>query len=277
MYPEKSIMKVMTDPFLKVSILLLFISSLNSGCTTLKHPQLLYFNTGSAFKDSALMKPPVLTIQPNDELEIGTSSANPDALKPYTWGGGLTNIYQPVIGNSPTSQSLTQTYRVNMEGFIDYPGLGRIKMAGLNSMAATDTLSARLRRFVNDAVVSIKFKSLQVTVLGEVAHPGPVPIPGERLNILEAIGQAGESQLYASRNNLKVLRLENGVRTIHHINLQQKDSLFMSQAFWLRQNDVVYVEPLDQKRFESVDQSQRFLPWVTALAALLTVVNIIVR
>src|SRR5690606_37205470 len=159
-------------------------------------------------------------------------------------------------------------YLVDENGEINFPFIGKMVVAGMSKTALTDTLTARIRRDVADAVVAIRVMNYKITVLGEVNAPGSYTIPSERVSVLDVIGLAGDLTIFGRRDNVKVIREFNGKREMGVLNLND-GNIFNSPYFYLRQNDIVYVE-MNNRKVVNADQTNfRTLSLVTgALSAI---------
>lgn len=180
-----------------------------------------------------------LNIQPDDQLAIYLSSKDEELMKPFT------NL--KLIGtqsNSGGGQGSTAYFVVTKDGYIDFPILGRIKAAGMTAEKLSEDLKNRMASegLIRDAQVTTKIMSFKVTVLGDVASPGVQSYTGERLTLLEAIGRSGDLNSSAIRKKVLVLREENGKRTSYTIDLTDPESVFNSPAYYMHQNDIIYVE-----------------------------------
>jgi polysaccharide export outer membrane protein len=250
--------------------LLLFISfgmilSLSS-CVT--HDELLNFNQGPAFPTTpeAIQNLPQLTIQPDDLLSIRIKALDPIAAMPFNIDPENMNMQmmnanggmRPLIG-----------YLVDREGTIDMPMLGKIKVLGRTTDEVRQIVLEKLEPFLNNPVVSVRFLNFRITVLGEVLQPGTFFVANERVTVLDMLGQAGDITPYGNRTNILVIREEDGQREFGRLNLQERD-IFASPYFYLQQNDVIYVEPLEVRTASIRDQSTRILPWLSAITALTT-------
>lgn len=193
-------------------------------------------------------------IQKNDLLSITVSSPNPTATQIFN----LPNV----TGNEATG------YLVSQDGFIDFPMLGRINAAGLTKKQLKDTITTSITKsqLLTDPVVAIRYLNYKVTVLGEVAKPTVINVTSEKVSLLEALGFAGDMTVYAKRNNVMVIREEAGQRIVKRINLNSKE-LFTSPYYYLKSNDIVYVEP-NKARVASASTSRVWLPTVMSAMAL---------
>lgn len=193
-------------------------------------------------------------IQKNDLLSITVSSPNPTATQIFN----LPNV----TGNEATG------YLVSQDGFIDFPMLGRINAAGLTKKQLKETITSSITKsqLLTDPVVAIRYLNYKVTVLGEVAKPTVINVTSEKVSLLEALGFAGDMTVYAKRNNVMVIREEGGQRIVKRINLNSKE-LFTSPYYYLKSNDIVYVEP-NKARVASASTSRVWLPTVMSAMAL---------
>lgn len=183
-------------------------------------------------------------IQPDDLLSISVTSLSPEANILFNKGEvipvGNASNYAMNQGAPPLYKD---GYLVDKDGYIDFPILGKIRLAGLNKAEAKENLNARLEEYLKEPMVSIRFLNFKITVLGEVYRPATFTIPTEKINILEAISMAGDMTPFGKRENVLLIREENGMRTMASLDLNSKDIL-SSPYFYLQQNDLVYVEPV---------------------------------
>lgn len=182
-----------------------------------------------------------LLIQSDDELAISISSRDQELLAQFNnkvlVGSGNTSY----SGQAMTSSGICYFY-VYQDGTIDFPIIGRVKAAGLTVEQLAESIRKKLSKDVNDVQVSAKIMSFKITVLGDVQSPGTQSYTGQRLTVLEALGRAGDLNNSAIRTNVLVIREENGKRTSYKIDLTNPESVFDSPAYYLQQNDLVYVE-----------------------------------
>lgn len=206
---------------------------------------------------------PQVVIAPNDILSISVSSLNPQA----------SSLFNPVTSESSSADpDKSSGYLVNNEGYIQFPILGNIKVAGLTEEELQQKIvnSLNERKLLSDPIVSVRQLNFKVTVLGEVDHPGVIPVKNQKISLLEAIGQAGDLTIYAQRNNVLLIRTEpNGNKLIRRINLNS-EQLFNSPYFYLKNNDVIYVEP-NKTKIASTGRSQILLPIISSGISLLII------
>lgn len=203
-------------------------------------------------------------IQKNDLLSITVSSLNTKATE--TFNAPNTATVQSTSGGAGGLQATG--YLVDQDGFIQFPILGKIKATGLTKKALTDNITKSLidTKQLLDPIVNIRYLNYRVTVLGEVAHPTVVNVPNEKITLLEAIGLAGDLTLYAKRDNVMILREENGQRIVKRLDLNSNEIL-TSPYFYLKTNDIVYVEP-NRSRIRSTNRIIEWLPVVFSALSL---------
>lgn len=190
-----------------------------------------------------------LRIQPDDQLAISINSRDQELIAPFNsymliGTGGGNSTYSSTASSSATTAGVTY-FQVNKEGNIHFPIFGDLYVKGMTHDEVSQLIEKRLieGNYVKDPSVKVKIMSFKVTVLGEVKSPGIQSLSNERLTILEALGRAGDLLPSGQRENILVMREENGQRSTYRIDLTQAESVLTSPAYYLQQNDVVYVLP----------------------------------
>ena len=213
-----------------------------------------------------------VVIKPNDKLSIIVNSRDPMVANmfnlPYT---NRLLGQTSVLANSNTSQGVS-AYTVNQDGDIDFPELGTVHVEGLTRMEAAGVIKGMLigRDLVKDAVVTVELVNAQASVLGEVNKPGRYPIDRDDMTILDLLGSAGDLTIYGMR----------GQQTTYQVSLLSGNDLTSSPAYYIQQDDVVYVEPNPTRKRQSqlnanTVQSTSF--WVSIASLAVTITAIIVR
>ena len=217
-----------------------------ASCSSTKEvPTLAYFQN---LKDSDGTLPDNVShykikIQPDDELIITITSTSPEATAMYNLPLGNPSSK----GNINASQApRIQTHIVDRNGMIQLPVLGEIQAAGLSTKELEAVIKNRVSEQVNDPFVRVEMINFTVNVMGEVKAPQRMVVGKERFSVLDALAAAGDLTEYGKRDNVLVIRTENGKSTYHRLNLTD-GSIYASPYFYLQQNDVVYVEPNDIK------------------------------
>ena len=147
-------------------------------------------------------------------------------------------------GTGGSSQGVS-AYTVDTNGEIDFPVLGKLYVAGMKREEIAEFIKDELIKdnLVKDPIVTVEFVNLCVSVLGEVNSPGRFSIDRDRLTVLDALSMAGDLTIYGNRTKVMVLRQEGGVQRVYGIDLTSGADVYDSPAYYLQQNDVVYVEP----------------------------------
>lgn len=208
--------------------------------------KLVYFQTGQA-DSNAVNSNYTPVLKTDDFLSVLVTSDDPEAAVPFNFPTGTQQNFNNgyIIGN-PASVG----YLIDVNGEIKLPIIGSVRVVGLNRMEATQLIENRLQEYIKNPVVNIQIQNYKVTVLGDVKSPGTFKIPNERMTVLEAIGLAGDLKMTGNRKNVLVIRDENGKKTEYRLDLTSKE-IFSSPAYYLTQNDLVYVEPNTTARSES--------------------------
>ena len=205
-------------------------------------------------------------IQPDDILGITVSSLNPESNLLFNSG-----VLQTLgtTSSTPVSNRASEGYSVDRKGAINFPVLGRVILGGLTKEQATDKMTAEIKKNVKNPIVNIRFLNFKVTVIGEVNKPSTYTVPSERLNIIEALGLAGDLTAYGKRENILIIREKYGIRSIARVNLASKDIL-SSPSFYLQQNDIVYVEPVKTRGIQT-STGVSYLPIVSLVISTLSI------
>jgi len=217
-------------------------------------------------------------LRTDDQLNIMVGGSDMESLAPFqffyssnTQGGGGGMMQNPqMMGGAGLS------YVIDINGNINFPVLGFVKLAGFTRLEAVEFLQKQLQVYVQDVVVNIQLMNFKFTVLGQVKAPGVqmVPVGTERLTILEAIAKAGDLQITGLRNNVLLVREVNGQRTEYRLDLTSKD-LYNSPAYYIRQNDIIYVEPNFTANFQGTNFQTFTQLGTTAISIFLSLYTII--
>jgi len=206
-----------------------------------------------------------LTIQAHDVLDIKVHSQDVATAMPFNLSGSESLM----IGDPDLYQ--LQGYLVNPNGTIDFPVLGTMLVAGMTKEEIKTSLLKKLRLYIKDPVINIRLLNFKVTVSGEVHRPGSFQIYNDRVTLSEIITMAGDLTPYADRSRIIVVRENNGKRKFKKIDMGSSD-IFVSKYYYMKQNDLIYIKPLEEKRGAVADNSNKILPFVSAavsIAALL--------
>ena len=228
-------------------ILTVVAAALLASCSTPNN--IAYFQNKAVDQPEKIDKHAGIVIQPKDMLSIIVSSKNPELVVIFN----LPVIsYQAGSEIVSTGSQKLMGYVVDNDGYIDFPILGQIKVAGLTRWELSELIKDKLLNggYLSDAVVTVEFMNFKVSVIGEVNSPGTYGIEGDKVTILQAISLARDLTIYGMRENVSVIRERDGERIIYEINLCDV-SMFNSPAYYLQQNDIVYVQPSGIKARQS--------------------------
>lgn len=219
-----------------------------SSCGSVK--DIAYFQNKVINDPEAIDKHAGIVIQPKDMLSIVVSSRNPELVAMFNLPVVSYMAGSEIVANG--GQQRLMGYVVDNDGQIDFPVLGTINVAGLTRWELSELIKKRLLDdgLLTDAVVTVEFMNFKVSVIGEVNNPGTFTIEGDKVTVLQAISLARDLTIFGERENVTVIRERDGLRTMYEINLCDV-SMFDSPAYYLQQNDVVYVQPSKVKARQS--------------------------
>ncbi|WP_034886442.1 polysaccharide biosynthesis/export family protein [Gillisia sp. JM1] len=234
-------------------VAVLFLTS----CSNLK--KATYFNNvpDSQFKSNLDNLEPVLG--PNDLLSISVSSLNADA----------TEIFNPAntSGSIKNNDNRAPEYLIDEDGNIRFPFLGKIKAAGKTKQDLREEITNELikRKLLVEPIVNIRYLNFKVSVMGEVGNPTVLTVSTEKVSLLEALSLAGDLTIYAQRDNVLLIREENGIKNLTRIDLTS-DDIFTSPNYYLKPNDVIYIQPNESK----VASTSRLITWLPVIISALS-------
>lgn len=206
----------------------------------------------------------------DDMLTITVTAWDPTVVTPFN-PPAFSYGQQAEVETATNTQ--LQTYLVDTDGNINFPVLGKIHAEGLTKQQLRDLLQDKIRIYVADAMVNVQIINYKVTILGEVARPGRLTVPNERLSILDALGSVGDLSINANRKNILVVRDNHGKKEFARLDITQPD-IFTSPYFYLQQNDLVYVEPNNAKKRNSrYSAAQQYS--VTVFSSVLSAISVI--
>lgn len=261
----------------KLILAVTLIAVMVSSCTT---PNVSYFNDMKHNQSEIVKNVLDIRIRPDDKLTIIIKSQDNRLSELFNL-----SIYTQRVGSTSTN-SYMAVYTVDSQGNIDFPVLGQMHIAGLMREQVAQLIKAELinRKLVNDPHVTVDYTNLAIDVMGEVSKPGRYSFDRDHITLLDALSMAGDLTIYGQRDSVKVVRA-NGLKdyTTYVVNLHRADELYASPAFYLQQNDVVYVMPNDYRARQSTInannvRSTSFWISIASLAASLTsVIYMIVK
>lgn len=167
------------------------------------------------------------------------------------------------------------TYQVDDMGFIDFPVLGKIHIQGKTISQAKDTIRELLQTYLKSPSINMRLTNFKIAVLGEVNNPGTFSVNSDRITVLDALGLAQDITPYGNVENVLIIREQNGIRSIKEINLQSTDFI-RSQFYYLKQGDVVYVEPRKDKKAIVKDNVAKYATLIASTVQAIVAVGTII-
>lgn len=246
--------------------MVIILATLITSCGGTKN--IAYFsNVGdSTFFSGKSMDPNM--IEPNNILSITITSASREADVAFNRQNNFVGRATTLTGSNTESGG----YLVNPDGTIDMPGLGTVKAAGITKQQLKENITNELlsRKLLVDPVVDIRFLNFEVTVIGEVGRPTVITVPSEQISMLKALGIAGDLTIFGKRDNVLLVREENGKKVTRRIDLNSAD-FFNSPYYYLKPNDIIYVEP-NKNRAVTASRNPNTLPIVFSFLSFATIV-----
>lgn len=214
-----------------------------------------------------------IKIRKDDLLGITVSARNPELAIPFNLPA---TSYTLEAKSSVANAQLG--YQVDVEGYIDFPQLGKIHVEGMTRKELATEITGQLeqKNLLQDPVVTVTFQNFKVSVLGEVKTPRVINVKSDRITVLEALAEAGDLGIQAKRDRVAVIREADGKRTVHYLDLRSSD-LLQSPYYYLQQNDVVYVEPNNARTIQNRStQVTSVGTWVSVFSSIMSVATLIV-
>ncbi len=267
------------------NILLLSMLFLMTACGTYKRQAYLQDMEPDLVYSMPLQ--PDATIAKGDKLSIYVSSSNPSLVAPFNRTGAGGAINPSSMGTSMVSSTLSsgsgisgasaqeaEGYEVDNDGNIVFPVLGKIHVEGMTIKDVKSHIETAItaRRYVTDPTVSVRFTNFRFIILGE-GGSGVYHVPDGRMNIFEALAMSGDLTDDAVKNEVQVIRTVDGNRRMYTIDLKTKDCYY-SPAFFIHQNDMIYVKPKDTKFDNDINNRNTVL--ATLLSILSTAINSVI-
>ena len=271
------------------NLLIVSLICLLSSCSA---PQnVAYFQNAEVIRGMTLQNEQPLRLRPKDKINIIVSSADPLLVSQFNLTAatgsmrslGSTTMPKTTAGSSggiSTAQLLA--YTVDEQGDINFPVLGKVAVVGKTRQEVAEYLRLRLidRDLVRDPIVTVEYVNLNVRVLGEVNKPGRIDITKDYYTIVDAIADAGDLTINGQRENVMVMREVDGEDQTYVINLCDRQDMLTSPAFYLQQNDVIYVTPNSKKKREARSSGNIFNQpsiWISLASLLTTITALITR
>ncbi len=254
------------------TLLLIGIMLFVASCKTSE--KVIYLQDATVGTPESIENAQVIRIEPKDMLSIVVSSSDPSVSKIFN----LPVQASQAGTDQKSSGYYLLGYVVDNEGYIDFPVLGKIKAAGLSRWELQTEIAKQLndKQMLKDGLVTVEFMNFKVSILGEVNAPGTYTINSDKVNVLEAIAMARDLTIYGERDKVYVIREENGQRKSYQLDLRSAE-IFKSPAYYLKQNDVIYVQPNSVRAGQSTINQNTMKSvsiWIS-LSSLLTSIGVL--
>lgn len=252
---------------------LLFVLTFGLFSSCVPRKKIVYFQDIEKLAQNTEMVKSSITLKPNDLLSITVSAADLESARPFN----VIIESRPMVGSSNLIVNNTQQigYLVDSAGDIHFPVLGNVHVEGLTPKELNDHLTQKLTAYIKDPIVNIRILNFTISILGEVSRPGTYTVEGEKISITEALGLAGDLTIYGRRDNILVIRENAGKKTYTYLDFRSAD-LLDSEYYYLKQNDVVYVEPNSAQR-QSSSFNRNSTVYISIASLLLSVLVLIFR
>lgn len=277
----------MRKRFNSFAIMAILMTVLLSACST--PTNVSYFQDVA---NNCTLKLPVersFRLKPQDKVNIIVNSKDPSlqALFTLTTVGTTTPIGAAttpltVAGRGSTYSSSPIAYTVAEDGTIEFPVIGKVKAAGYTRQDVAESIRRTLIKesLVNDPIVTVEYVNMGVSVLGEVNRPGRINILKDHFTILDAISEAGDLTINGVRENVMVIRQDGDEQSIYTVNLCSAQNIVESPAYYLQQDDIVYVNPNPKRKRESLVSGNTALTpsfWISVASLLTTISALIIK
>lgn len=211
-------------------------------------------------------------IKKDDLLNIVVSGPDKQVVMPYnlTLNDGATGA------NGVDPERITLPYLVDINGEIDFPILGKLKVEGMTRSDLASYLTDEIGHDVKDPIVYVSFRNYKITILGEVKNPGTYSMDSEKINIFQALGRAGDLSLTAKREDIILIREVNGKNTHYKIDLKSAN-LMNEDFFYMQQNDVLYVPPSGQSISAATTNTGIWSVLLSSVASVIAVLTLILK
>ncbi|TCC94201.1 hypothetical protein EZ428_05330 [Pedobacter frigiditerrae] len=225
------------------SLIALFLIGLLASCASTK--KVSYFQDipltgGSQIKTMATFTEPV--IQADDILSINILSIDPQSTMVVNQGTSLQSLGGTTNSATATAAQQASAFLVDKNGEVELVGIGKLKLAGLTTFEAKNLIRTKVAALYNKPSVEVRFANFKITVLGEVNRPAVYTMPNEKVTFLDALGLAGDMTIFGRRENVMLIRDNAGKKEFIRFDLNSTEFI-NSPYFYLKQNDVIYVEP----------------------------------
>lgn len=261
----------------KLLVSLTLLLTMLASCKT--EEKILYFQDIVVNQPEAIQGARDITVQPKDQISIVVSSKDPQLAALFNLVQAQPRLSGGAGASSMAGSGAVSGYTLDDQGNIDFPVLGTLHIAGMTKSQIAALVKGKLisENLVKDPVVTVEFMNLYFSILGEVKNPGKYNITKDQITLLEAIAMAGDLSITGKRDAIFVIREEEGQRITHWVDLRSKD-LFQSPVYYLKQNDVIYVQPNKMRAGQSTinENNVKSVSLWISLASFLTSLGVLI-
>ena len=265
-------LKLYTKSLLFTGLVVYFFSLLFTSCKTERIAILKDIPDTTSVRYLPLAKYSSPVVRVDDILNIVIQTLDPQANSILNQGNLPASSGAVSGGSSSASQAVVSGYLVGKDGSVHMPYIGTVLVKGLTTEEIRDTVAQRIAFYFKDPVVNVRFANFKVSVLGEVRNPSTFLIPNEKPTVIDALGLAGDITIYGRRDNVMLIRENEGQKEITRLNLDSSKSV-SSPYFFLRPNDVLYVEASASKVQSTDAYRNRNYAIIAAALGFLTVLS----
>lgn len=246
------------------------------GTTSCVSPKSIVYFQGDTLRNSSqgVTQNYVPTIQSGDLLAIVVGSLNAEANEIFNAVNTASTANTNYSSTSVGARLQPLGYLVDKDGNVEIPMIGKVKITGLSTPVAADTIRLRLLNFLKEPSVMVRNLNFKVSVFGEVTRPSIYVIPDEKITLPEVLSLAGDLTIFGKRNNVMVIREENGAREYTRLDLTSRE-IFNSPYYYVHKNDVIYVEPV-KTRLAATDRRQQLVPVIASIVAAIGTLGILI-
>lgn len=247
-----------------IYLVLLYIA-VWGGTTSCVSPKSIVYFQGDTLRNSSqkISYDYTPTIQTNDLLSVVVGSLNAEANEMFNIANTAMTASTNYSATSAGARLQPLGYLVDTEGNIEIPLIGKVHVKDMKTTVAADTIRKRLTNYLKEPSVVVRTLNFKVSVLGEVGRPAIYVIPDEKISLPEVLSLAGDLTIYGKRDNVMVIREENGLRHQVKLDLTSRE-IFNSPYYYMHKNDVIYVEPVKTK-LAATDRRQQLVPVIASI------------
>lgn len=259
-------------------------------CSCAAPKNVAYFQDAELIRGMTLQKEQALRLRPKDKINIVINTSDPMLVSQFNLSAATSNMRSlgatesplMTMGHAGSSTAQILAYTVDEQGDINFPVLGKVSVIGKTRQDVAAYLHDRLvaRDLVKDLIVTVEYVNLGINVLGEVNKPGRINIQKDNFTIIDAITQAGDMTIYGQRENVMVFREVDGEEQSYALNLCDRQAVLSSPAYYLQQNDVVYVIPNPKRQREARTSGNIFNQpsfWMSLVSLLTTISAMVIK